>query len=170
MADWTSTAQWRPVRVYMHLTTKPQRPCEFDMEEVVTPPYSCKLQYVIEFSICVCRVIKIHDITYMSRFWSYYCLTICISRGEGSRLFPVLVWESIYVYIYPFFTSAFVLCYVLFYFDILYFNHTLDPSPSAGRARGLKGSTHLSPVHALNFGLADWVSTPPAPRQLSTLS
>ena len=43
---------------------------------------------------------------------------------------------------------------------------TLNPSPSAGRVRGLKGSTHLSPVHALHFGLADWVSTP-APGQLS---
>ena len=41
------------------------------------------------------------------------------------------------------------------------------PSPSAGRVRGLKVSTHLFPVHALHFGLADWVSTP-APRQLST--
>ena len=42
----------------------------------------------------------------------------------------------------------------------------MNPSPSAGRVRGLKGSTHLSPVHALHFGLADWVSTP-APRQCS---
>ena len=44
---------------------------------------------------------------------------------------------------------------------------TLNTSPSAGRVRGLKGSTNLSPVHASHFGLADWVSTP-APRQLST--
>ena len=49
----------------------------------------------------------------------------------------------------------------------LFFCHTLNPSPSAGRVRGLKGSTHLSPVHALHFVLADWVSTP-APRQLPT--
>ena len=54
---------------------------------------------------------------------------------------------------------------MLFFF--LCICHTLAPSPSAGRGCGLKGSTHLSPVHALHFGLADWVSTP-APRQLST--
>ena len=48
-----------------------------------------------------------------------------------------------------------------------FFCHTLKPSPSAGRVHGLKGPTHLSPVHALHFGLAKWVSTP-APRQLST--
>ena len=53
--------------------------------------------------------------------------------------------------------------FVFFYF----FCHTLNPSPSAGRVRGLKGSTHLSPVHALHFDLADWVSTS-APRQLTT--
>ena len=51
-----------------------------------------------------------------------------------------------------------------FLFDIFY--HIVNSSPSAGRVRGLKGSTRLSPVHALHFGLADWVSTP-APRQLS---
>ena len=51
----------------------------------------------------------------------------------------------------------------------LFICHTLNPSPSAGRVRGLKGSTHLSPVHALHFGLSDWVISP-APRQLSTLS
>ena len=45
--------------------------------------------------------------------------------------------------------------------------HTLKPSSSAGRGRGLKGSTHLSPVHAFQFGLADWVSTR-APCQLTT--
>ena len=41
-----------------------------------------------------------------------------------------------------------------------FFCHTLNPSPSAGRVCGLKGSTHLPPVHALHFDLADWVSTP----------
>ena len=50
---------------------------------------------------------------------------------------------------------------------LFFFCHTLNPSPSAGRVRGLKGSTHLSPVHALHFDLADWVSTP-APRQLTS--
>ena len=50
---------------------------------------------------------------------------------------------------------------------VFIFCHTLNPSPSAGRVRGLNGSTHLSPVHALHFGLADCVSTP-APRPLST--
>ena len=45
--------------------------------------------------------------------------------------------------------------------------HTLNPSPSAGRVRGLKESIHLSSVHALHFRLADWVSTP-APRQFTT--
>ena len=46
--------------------------------------------------------------------------------------------------------------------------HTLIPSPLAGRVCRLKGSIHLSPVHALHFGLADWVSTP-APRLLKTI-
>ena len=44
-----------------------------------------------------------------------------------------------------------------------------NTSPSAWRVRALKGLTHLSPVHALHFGLADWVRTP-APRQLTTNS
>ena len=54
-----------------------------------------------------------------------------------------------------------------FYVFLFFFCHTLNPSPSAGRFRGLKGSTHLSPVHVLHFDLADRVSTP-APRQLTT--
>ena len=41
------------------------------------------------------------------------------------------------------------------------------PSPSTGRVRGLKESTHISAVQALHFGLADGVSTPTT-RQLTT--
>ena len=50
-----------------------------------------------------------------------------------------------------------------------FFCRVVNPSPSAGRVCDLKGSIHLSQVHALHFDIADSVSTP-APRQLPTLS
>lgn len=46
------------------------------------------------------------------------------------------------------------------------FFHSLNPSPSPGRACGLKEPIHLSPVHALHFGVVGYVNTP-APRQQS---
>ena len=43
------------------------------------------------------------------------------------------------------------------------------PLPFRGTSPWSQGINHLSPVHALHFGLADWVSIP-APRQLTTNS
>lgn len=43
----------------------------------------------------------------------------------------------------------------------------MNPSPSPGRVRGLKGSNHFSPVHDFHFGLVDGVNTP-AQRSLSS--
>ena len=56
---------------------------------------------------------------------------------------------------------------ILLVISSLFFCHISNPSPSAGRVRGPRGSTYLSPIHALHFGLANWFSTP-APRQLTT--
>ena len=55
-----------------------------------------------------------------------------------------------------------------FIHSLVHLSH-FEPSPSSlGRVRGLKVSTHLSPVHALHFDLADRVMTSTAaPRHLT---
>lgn len=48
-------------------------------------------------------------------------------------------------------------------FEFFFSRRTSNLSPFSGRARGLRGSTRLSLIHTLHFGLADWVmaiSTP----------
>ena len=55
----------------------------------------------------------------------------------------------------------------LFLFLSFFFCHTFKPLPFRGTGPWSQVINHLSPVHALDFGLADLVSTP-APRHLST--
>ena len=50
MSDQTSTAQWKPVRFYGYLTTRPQPPCDFNMSGVMTLPYPYLL-YLVYFDL-----------------------------------------------------------------------------------------------------------------------
>lgn len=47
----------------------------------------------------------------------------------------------------------------LYLSDIFVSSHTLNRSPFSRRVRNSKGSTHLSAIHALYYGLADWIMT-----------
>ena len=70
MSDQTSTAQWKPVRFYGYLTTRAQPPCDFNMSRVMTLPYPYLL-YRVYFRFA-CKVVNLHAIPYMSRFWFYF--------------------------------------------------------------------------------------------------